>query len=77
VAGKVPRGDGVDDPDSRSPRDPDQRPDRADELTEEDRQDAADTVEMMTAAGGFAGHVPSESDTERPQSAPDPTVGPD
>lgn len=58
-------------------RDPDERPDEADALSDESRRDAADNVGMIAAADGFAGHVSNEQDTVRPQRGPDPYVGPD
>lgn len=57
--------------------DPDQRPEGADTLPEDSRRDAADTAGMMAAARGSAGHVSEDSETVRPQSAPDPSIGPD
>jgi hypothetical protein len=57
--------------------DPDDRPDDAAALSDESRRDAADTVGMMAASRGFAGHVSNESDTVRPERGPDPSVGPD
>lgn len=65
------------DGDTPTSRDPDERPDEADAMSDESRREAADTVGMMAAARGFAGHVSNEPDSVRPQAPPDPGVGPD